>query len=197
MEDQQPGPDDLSAETPAALDAEDAPNLRRGWLSIAVGVAATLFVVAAAAIAAALQPYLADRAVTASRVEVARTAAAAVTTLWTYTPDTVDALADRAAEYLGGDFDAQYRKFVEAAVSPNRQAQVTDSTHVVGVGVESLHGTDAVAIVFTNTTATSPLTHNIPSLKYVAYRLALKREGPRWLVTNMSTVSFMDLTPTL
>jgi Mce-associated membrane protein len=63
--------------------------------------------------------------------------------------------------------------------------------------VESLHASDAVAIVFTNTTATSPLTKNVPSLKYVGYRLAMRHDGSRWLVTNMSTVSFMDLTPQL
>ncbi len=63
--------------------------------------------------------------------------------------------------------------------------------------MQSLHGHDAVVVVFTNTTATSPLTHNIPSLKFVAYRLAMQREESRWLVTKMSTISFMDLTPTL
>ncbi len=186
MEDQQPDPDDLSG----------TGRFRRP-LTVVVGVAATLFVIATAAFAAALQPYLADRAAAANRIEVARTAAAAVTALWTYSPDTVDTLADRAAEYLGGDFDAEYRKFVAAAMSPNKQAQITDSTEVVGVGVQSLHGQDAVVVVFTNTTATSPLTHNIPSLKFVAYRLAMQREGSRWLVTKMSTISFMDLTPTL
>lgn len=186
MEDQQSDSDDLIGTR----------RFRRR-LTVVVGVAATLFVIATAAFAAALQPHLADRAAAANRIEVTRTAAAAVTALWTYNPDTVDTLADRAAEYLGGDFDAEYRKFVAAAISPNKHAQITDSTEVVGVGVQSLHGQDAVVVVFTNTTATSPLTQNIPSLKFVAYRLAMQREGSRWLVTKMSTISFMDLTPTL
>ena len=51
--------------------------------------------------------------------------------------------------------------------------------------------------VFTNTTATSPLTKNIPSLKYVGYRLDMKHQGSRWLVTKMATISFTDLTPQL
>lgn len=178
------------------LAGDASPRAHRG-LVCAVGVAAALFIGCAAFAGTALQPYLADRALNAARVEVARTAAAAVTTLWTYTPETIDALPDRAAQYLSGDFHAQYRKFVEGVAAPNKQAQVTDSTEVVGVGVESLNGTEAVAIVFTNTTATSPLTKNMPSLKYVGYRLDMKNQGSRWLVTKMATVSFMDLTPQL
>jgi Mce-associated membrane protein len=194
MEDQQFDPDDLTGEDASA---DTAGRRFSRWLTVVVGIAAALFVASATFGGAALHTYLADRAAASTRTDVARTAVAAVTTLWTYTPDTIDTLADRAAEYLSGDFNAQYRKFLEAAVAPNKQAQVTDSTEVVGAGVESLHGPDAVAIVFTNTTATSPLTKNVPSLKYVGYRLAMKHEDSRWLVTNMSTVSFMDLTPQL
>jgi Mce-associated membrane protein len=175
----------------------DAQRRYRRWLTVVVSVAAVVFVGSVTFAGAALHTYMADRAAASTRINVARAAVAAVTTLWTYTPDTIDTLADRAAQYLSGDFNAQYRKFLEAAVTPNKQAQVTDTTEVVGAGVESLNGSDAVAIVFTNTTATSPLTKNVPSLKYVGYRLAMKREGSRWLVTNMSTVSFMDLTPQL
>lgn len=160
-----------------------------------VAVAAALFIGTAAFTGAALQPLLADRAGAATRMEVARTAAGAVTALWTYTPETIDTLPDRAAEYLSGDFHAQYRKFLEAVLTPNKQAQVSDTTNVVGVGVESLNRRDAVVLVFTNTTATSPMTQNIPSLKYVAYRVSMTRQESRWLVTGMSTVSFMDLTP--
>jgi Mce-associated membrane protein len=167
------------------------------WHTVVVGIAALVFVGSVAYAGAAAHTYLTDRAASSTRTDVARTAVDAVTTLWTYTPDTIDTLADRASEYLSGDFNVQYRKFLDAAASPNKQAQVTDSTEVVGVGVESLNGADAVAIVFTNTTATSPLTKNVPSLKYVGYRLTMKREGTRWLVTRMSTVSFMDLTPQL
>jgi Mce-associated membrane protein len=225
VENQQPDPDDLTDESPdsnapaeddtgdteaeartaesvCALAGDDgsAGTARArfgGWPAAAVGTAAALFVGSAAFAGAAVQPYLVDRAVVATRLDIARTAAAAITTLWTYTPDTIDTLADRAADYLSGDFDAQYRKFVEAVVAPNKQAQVTDNTQVVGVGVESLNGTEAVAMVFTNTTATSPLTKNIPSLKYVGYRLDMKHQGSRWLVTKMATISFTDLTPQL
>jgi Mce-associated membrane protein len=199
---------DFDAEAPDADAAEAADEDNDGnaatarrrfsrWQTVMVGVAAVLFVGSVTFAGASLHTYMADRAAASTRTDVARTAVAAVTTLWTYTPDTIDMLADRAAEYLSGDFNAQYRKFLDAAAAPNKQAQVTDSTEVVGAGVESLNGSDAVAIVFTNTTATSPLTKNVPSLKYVGYRVAMKRDGSRWLVTNMSTVSFMDLTPQL
>jgi Mce-associated membrane protein len=138
---------------------------------------------------------LADRADAAARHDVARSAAAAITTLWTYSPDKIDTLPDRAGEYLGDEFYAEYRKFLEAAIATTKQANITDTTDVVGVAVESLNGSNAVALVFTNTTATSPLTRNIPSLKYVAYRLSMTRRERRWLVTKMATVSFIDLKP--
>jgi Mce-associated membrane protein len=164
-------------------------------LAIAAGVAATLFVGSAAFAGATVQPYLADQAAAATKLEIARTAANAITTLWTYTPDNMSTLADRAANYLSGDFEAQYRKFVDGIAPTNKQAKITNNTQVTGVAVESLNVPDAVAIVYTNTTSTSPLTKGIPSLKYLSYRLFMKRAHGRWLVTRMTTITSLDLTP--
>ena len=163
--------------------------------AIAIAVAAVLFVGSAAFTGATLQPYLTDRATAATKLKVARTAANAITTLWTYTPENMDSLADRAATYLSGDFEAQYRKFVDAIVAPNKQAKVTDTTDVTGAAVEELNDPNAVVIVYTNTTSTSPLKKNIPSLKYLSYRIFMKRSGSRWLVTRMNTITSLDLTP--
>jgi Mce-associated membrane protein len=166
-------------------------------LAIVVAVAALLFVGSAAFAGASLQPYLADRATAATKLKVARSAANAITTLWTYTPDNMDSLADRAATYLSGDFGAQYRKFVDAIVAPNKQAKITNSTEVTGAAVESLDDPNAVVMVYTNTTSTTPLTKNVPSLKYLSYRLFMKRTNGRWLVTRMTTVTSLDFTPHL
>lgn len=213
MEDQQPGsgdltpaadtePDQTAADAEPAEDAtvpEDGPVRTRRpagrRLAAAVAVAALLFVGSAAFAGAAVQPYLSDRATAATKIEVARTAANAITTLWTYTPENMSTLAERASRYLSGDFEAQYRKFVDAIVAPNKQAKVTNSTEVTGAAVESLDGPNAVVIVYTNTTSTSPLTKNIPALKYLSYRLFMKRADGRWLVTRMTTVTSLDLTP--
>lgn len=162
---------------------------------VAAMVAAVLFVGAAGFAGAMTQPYLADRASAATKLNVARTAANAITTLWTYTPENMDALADRAATYLSGDFEAQYRKFVDSIVGPNKQAKITSHTDVTGAAVESLDDTNAVVIVYTNTSSTSPLTKNVPALKYWSYRLFLKRYKSRWLVTRMTTITSLDLTP--
>jgi Mce-associated membrane protein len=166
-------------------------------IAIAVAVAAVLFVGSAAFGGVTIQPYLSDRATVQIKLKVARTAANAITTLWTYTPENMDTLADRAATYLSGDFASQYRKFVDAIVAPNKQAKITNNTEVTGAAVESLEGPNAVAIVYTNTTSTSPLTKNIPSLKYLSYRLIMKRDKGRWLVTRMTTITSLDLTPHL
>lgn len=165
------------------------------WAGVVAAAAAVLFVGSAAFAGATLQPYLTDRATAATKLKVAQAAANAITTLWTYTPENMDKLADRAAGYLSGDFGAQYRKFVDAIVGPNKQAKITNSTQVAGAAVESLDGSDAVVIVYTNTTSTSPLNKNIPSLKYLSYRLFMKRTNGHWLVTRMTTVTSLDLTP--
>ena len=219
MEDQQPAAGDLTVDPPEQEDALEQPEQPDGdaagrpedaedvvtrtrrpagkRIAIAVAIAAVLFVGSAAFAGATMQPYLSDRAVVATKLKVARTAANAITTLWTYTPENMDTLADRAATYLSGDFAAQYRKFVDAIVAPNKQAKITNSTEVTGAAVESLEGPNAVAIVYTNTTSTSPLTKNVPSLKYLSYRLIMKRDNGRWLVTRMTTITSLDLTPHL
>ena len=212
MEDQQSAPGDLSeavaAEATPEPEATEAPapapqpSGARKWLAgkgaaLVVGIAAALFVAAGAFAGATVQPYLADRAAVATKLDIAKTAADAITTLWTYTPEDMDKLADRSAKYLSGDFQDQYRKYVDAIVPTNKQAQVTNNTQVVGTAVESLHGDEATALVYTNTTSTSPLTKNITSMRYLSYRLQLKREGGHWLVTKMTTVTSLDLTPQL
>jgi Mce-associated membrane protein len=189
--------EEAATEAPAEAKAKRARRklLAGKRLAIAVVLAAALFVGSAAFAGAAVQPYLSDRATAATKLKVARTAANAITTLWTYTPENMDGLADRAARYLSGDFEAQYRKFLDAIVGPNKQAKVTNSTEVTGAAVESLDDPNAVVIVYTNTTSTSPLTKNIPSLKYLSYRLFMKRAKGHWLVTRMTTITSLDLTP--
>jgi Mce-associated membrane protein len=109
----------------------------------------------------------------------------------------MDKLPDRSAKYLSGDFQDQYRKYVDAIAPTNKQAKVSNSTEVVGAAVESLSGPNATAIVYTNTTSKSPLTKDIPATKYLSYRVELTRDGSHWLVTKMTTVTSLDLTPKL
>jgi Mce-associated membrane protein len=156
-----------------------------------------VFVGAAAFAGAAVQPYLADRALVGTKLKVARTAADAITTLWSYTPDNMDNLPDRSAGFLGGDFANEYRKYIDAIVATNKQAQVTNTTQVMGTAVESVSPTEATALVYTNSVATSPVSKNIPSLRYLSYRLTLQRHDAKWLITRMSTVTAFDLTPQL
>jgi Mce-associated membrane protein len=166
-------------------------------LTIAAAAAGVVFVGAAAFAGATLNPYLADRALVHTKLDIARTAANAITTLWTYTPDNMDKLPDRSAGYLGGDFANEYRKYIDAIVAPNKQAQVTNTTQVMGTAVESVTPTEATAIVYTNSVATSPVSKNIPSLRYLSYRLTMQRHDAKWLITRMSTVTSFDLTPQL
>jgi Mce-associated membrane protein len=166
-------------------------------LTIAAAAAGVVFVGAAAFAGATLEPYLADRALVHTKLDIARTAANAITTLWSYNPDNMEALPDRAAAYLGGDFANAYRKYIDAIVAPNKQAQVTNTTEVMGTAVETVTPTEATALVYTNSVATSPASKNIPSLRYLSYRLTLERREAKWLITRMSTVTSFDLTPQL
>ncbi len=204
----------LEEQTESAADGDAAvlaaapvkkPSALRTWIAghqRAVAVAAVASFVAAGGFAgAALQPYLADRAVVAMKLTIARTAADAITALWSYTPEDMDRLPDRSARYLGGGFEEQYRAYVDAIAPTNKQAKVTSKTQVVGAAVESLRGapeaTEATAIVYTNTTSTTPQNNDIPSMKYLSYRLELSRYGRDWRVTKMTTVTSLDLTPKL
>lgn len=173
-----------------------------GARTIGVAVAASVLFVGGSAFAGAMvQPYLAQRALNTTKIEIARTATAAITALWTYTPDDMPNLADRASKFLSGDFANDYRKYIDAIVEPNKQAQVTNTTEVVGAAVESVSPagtpTEATALVYTNSVATSPVTKNIPSLRYLSYRLTMTRHGGQWLITRMSTITSFDLTPKL
>jgi Mce-associated membrane protein len=195
-------------EVPGAVDepVEDADDTERvlvphrpaGRALKMIAVAASVAFVAAGAFAgASIAPYLADRAAVHTKFNIAETAANAITTLWTYTPEDMDKLPDRSARYLGGDFASDYKRYIDAIVAPNKQAQVTNNTQVLGAAVESLTPTEATAIVYTNSVATSPVTKGIPSLRYLSYRLTMKRQDDRWLITQMVAVTKLDLTPRL
>ena len=166
-------------------------------LKIAAAAAALLFVAGGAFAGAMVQPVLADRALVDTKLDIARTAANAITTLWTYTPENMDSLADRSAHYLTGDFAVQYRKFIDSIVATNKQAQVTNSTTVLGAAVETVNPSEASAVVYTNSVATSPVSKNIPSLRYLSYRLEMKRDRADWRITRMTTITTLDLTPQL
>jgi Mce-associated membrane protein len=166
-------------------------------LKIAAAAAAVLFVAGGAFIGATAQPVIANRALVETKLDIARTAANAITTLWSYTPDNMDSLAERSARYLTGYFAVQYRKFIDSIVATNKQAQVTNTTSVLGTAVESVSQSEASAIVYTNSVATSPVSKNIPSLRYLSYRLEMKRDRSDWRITRMTTVTSLDLTPQL
>lgn len=189
--------DDDAAEGDVETVAEQRAGRRKLSLRFAVGAAAALFIAAAAFAGAAAQPYLLDRAEVATKVDIARTAARAIHTLWNYTPENMDTLPDRAAVYLSGDLESQYRKFIDAIAESNKQAKVTDSTEIVGAAVESLDGPEATVLIYTNTSATSELSPGIPQIKYLTYRLYMKRDQNRWVVTRMPTITSLDLTPRL
>lgn len=166
-------------------------------LKLAAAAAAVLFVAGGAFLGATAQPVIANRALVDTKLDIARTAANAITTLWSYTPENMDSLGDRSAKYLTGDFAFQYRKFIDSIVATNKQAQVTNTTSVLGSAVESVSPTEASAVVYTNSIATSPVSKNIPSLRYLSYRLEMTRDRTDWRITRMTTITTLDLTPQL
>ena len=158
-------------------------------LPIVILIAAIVF----AAITTRL--YFADRSEADAKRAIVHDATDAVTTLWSYTPEDIDGLPERASRYLVGDFEAQYSKFVNAITTPNKQAQVTSKSQVLGAAVESLANSEATALVYVDTASTSPQTGNNPSLKYISYRVFMQKHDSRWLIAKMTTVTSMDLQP--
>jgi Mce-associated membrane protein len=193
--------DESGEDDEAAAEDGDRPTVPHrpvGRKLIIAGIAAGALVVGATAFAgAAVQPYLADRALVHNKFEVAQTAAAAVTALWTYTPDDMEKLPDRSQKYLAKQFASEYREEIDRIAAGNKQAQITNKTKVMGAAVESIGPADAVAIVYTNSVATSPLSKNIPALRYQSYRLTLTRQGGDWLIDHMTALTQLDLTPRL
>lgn len=185
----------------AAKDKKDRdPQARRRIrerVAVAAVLATIMLLVGSAAFAGTtMHAYLSERATVATKLKVAMTAADAIRTLWSYTPENIDTLADRAAKYLSGDFAAQYRKVMGEIASPYKQHKITSTTEVTGAAVESLNVPHAIAIVYTNTTSKSGLKKNIPGLMYLAYRVNMTRDDHgRWLVTRMSTVTYINMTP--
>ncbi|MBB2988884.1 Mce-associated membrane protein [Mycolicibacterium iranicum] len=188
---------DLETEPPVMVPHRPA---GRGAL-VAAAVASVVFVGASAFAASMVQPYVSERALVQTKLDIARAATDAISALWTYTPDDMATLADRASGYLGGEFAEEYRRYIDAIVEPNKQAQVTNTTEVMGAAVESISPpsvpTEATALVYTNSVATSPVTKNIPALRYLSYRLTMHREGGDWRIIRMSTITSFDLTPQL
>lgn len=186
------------AEAEPAEDVVLVPHREAGKrLTYVAAGAAALFVVAGAFGGAMVQPYLADRALVATKLQVARTSADAITTLWTYNPDNIESLPDRASKYLSSDFAKQYRQLIDSIVPTNKQAQVTNNTEVMGTAVETISRDEATAIVYTNTVSTSPVTKNVPSLRYMSYRLSLQRTDGDWRITQMPALTQLDLSPQL
>jgi Mce-associated membrane protein len=183
---------DSTADSAVRKPAVRKPVGRR--MATAAAVAAALFVAAGAFGGAMLQPYLADRAVANTKLEIARTATAAITTLFTYTPDDMDRLPARSAKYLGGDLRDSYAKQVDALAATNKQNQIHRSAQVVGAAVESLNGPAATAMVYANITYTSAATKDVPKMFLVSYRLTMQRKGSDWVITNMPWITSKDLT---
>lgn len=191
----EPEPEEPEEDEPEPVLVPYRPAGKR--LTYAAVVAAVLFVGAGAFAGAMVQPYLSDRALVETKLQVAQTSADAITTLWTYTPDNIESLPDRASRYLSNDFANQYRQFIDSIVPSNKQAQITNNTQVVGTAVESISPTEATAIVYTNSVSTSPVTKNVPSLRYLSYRLTLVRNDGDWRITQMPALTQLDLSPQL
>ncbi|MEJ6536811.1 MAG: Mce protein, partial [Mycobacterium sp.] len=76
-----------AVESPAPAELPSEPSATRKWLvrnktRVVIAASAGLFIGAGAFAGAAVQPYLADRAAVATKENIARTAADAITTLW-------------------------------------------------------------------------------------------------------------------
>ena len=130
-------------------------------------MAVAAFVVAGGFAGAAVQPYLMDRAAVATKLTIARTAADAISTLWSYTPENMDKLPTGPPDTSA----ATSRSSTASTSMPSRPPtnRPGDQRHQGGrVAVESLRGNDATAIVYTNTTSSTPQSNNIPSMKYLS-----------------------------
>ena len=177
---------------------EPAPKPPRQWRFAVVATLASLVVIGAiAASALILVSHESHRREAIRDVAVLGYVRSFMTEYTSLDPFHANDYADRILAQGTGDFGDQYRKYSDAIAPVNKQAKVSNSTQVVATAVESLTGADATALVYTNTSNSTPQSKDMPSLSYLSYRLDMQRHGSRWLITKMTTITSLDLTPKL
>ena len=109
----------------------------------------------------------------------------------------MDSLPDRSANYLGGDFAAEYRNYIDAIVAPNKQAQVTNNTQVLGTAVETLTPSEATGDRVHQLRCDQSGDEEHPVAALSVLPVDDGAPGREWLITRMATITSLDLTPQL
>lgn len=160
---------------------DDRPGLR---LAV-VGVCAAALVAVVAV--GYLRWTVPDRDFTRDSAEVVRIATAMAEATATFNPQQPAASKDRAAALMVPEQADAFKDHVAKATADLAQRNITAQASTLEAGVEAIGPSAASVVVVMRSTQTAP--EQPPSRAVLALRVALTRQGDRWLVVGVSPIN--------
>jgi Mce-associated membrane protein len=158
------------------------------WRSIV----ATMFVIAAVGVAAAVYfiLYRPDQRVgDATAHQAVQAASDGAVAALSYSYEHLNRDFDNAKSHFTGDFLGYYNKFTEDAVAPTaQQGQLTATAKVIRAAVSDLHPDSAVVLVFVDQT-TASVQKKDPEKTQSAILVTLTKINDSWLIAKFDPVA--------
>ncbi len=115
-------------------------------------------------------------------------AAAATTTVLSYSHQTVDRDVAAAKELTTGEFRDSYAKFTTAVLIPKaREKQVSVRATTVGTGIQTLNDNEATVLVFINQSSTSSASPE-PQKSTSSAVVGMSRVGGVWKIATFEKI---------
>ena len=160
---------------------DDGPGLR-----LAVAAVATLAVVAGVAVGY-LKWTVPDRTLNNDTVEVVGIASSVSEASATFTPQSPTASIDRAAAMMSPERADAFKKEFATVAQQLTSRNVSAQASTVSAGVEAIGLNDALVTVVMRGTQSVP--GKPPAVVALPLRVALTRDGDRWLVADLSPIN--------
>jgi hypothetical protein len=160
---------------------DDGPGLRLG-----VVTAATVALISAVVVGY-LQWTVPERAVRTASTEVVGIASAAAEAYATFTPASPTASRDRLTEMMTAEGAQRAGSQIDAIAKDYLSKKISVSASTVSAGVEAIGPEDAVVAVVMRGTQNAP--GKQPIVVALPLRVALHKEGDRWLVADLSPIN--------
>ncbi len=156
------------------------------WVIGALGVALLGLLVAIGVVVT--QGESTDDGLTASHRAVAEAARTEALAFLTVDHTDMEPLIDAVLAGATGDFAKQYESQRDKLTSEAIRTEATSTGEVVALGVGELDTDSATVLIAANSTVTNSSTGDEGQVRYYRLRLALDREGDRWLTSNLEFV---------
>lgn len=129
-----------------------------------------------------------DADLTARQQEVAEAARAEAVAFLTVDHADMEPLIEAVLAGATGEFEEQYDSQRDKLTSEAIRTEATSTGEVVALGVGRVDDESAEVVVAANSTVTSTSTGAEGQVRYYRLRLALVRDGDRWLTSRLEFV---------